>query len=361
MHNVGSGGDGIRAEEETFAAFVRCGYQTPSRGFVAGYRGICAMLKVFGFLNGDGVDVHSRIVAIVVAVGQHFDIGCDESGLLGELAFEEVDGFVYGTREEPAYNAEGEHVARFENGFVVKSAVFEAFLCQFGQSDGNDLYRLGDTEFGERIVGLVEGFFKVFGGERVGIYNDYGIASVHCLRIIVFGTRHVEFAAEGAYFECCGVHSHNHICLVARGINSVAETYLETTYAAEGTLRGANFSGEVGQGGNLVTQDGTERGEHISRQLHTIAGVSAEANYNSLFLHDKMFFLEFCFIGLFLDKKCNLNVPLHKKRRKCKSFFTTSQIYYAYIVFFILPQPLLQVSCLLLCYKFLPFGQINHK
>ena len=216
-------------------------------------------------------DRQCKILPVVETVHQDLGIRRNKGGFLLEFSLKEADGFVNRAVEEPANHAESEHIARLENGFVVQPRVFERFFGKGGQMDGDNLHRVGNTEFEERIVGAIEGFLKVFGSKRIHIHDDHRLLAVHSIRLVVAGIGVVKLGAKGADFQCRRIHSDDNIRFVARRMYAITEIDLKTRYTAECTLRGANLCGEIGERGNLVTEDSTQRGEHRPRELHSVA------------------------------------------------------------------------------------------
>ena len=103
-----------------------------------------------------------------------------------------MDGFIHRAVEEPADESECEHVARLEDGFVVHARFFERIFGELRQPNRHYLHGLGDTQFGEGVVGLVERFLQVFGCESVHVHDDYGMARVHRMLVVVLRTGLVE-------------------------------------------------------------------------------------------------------------------------------------------------------------------------
>ena len=249
------------------------------------------------FVGVGGIDMNLRhregeVLPVVVAIYQHLGVGGYQGGLFLKFLFEEMDGFVDGAVKQPAHHAKGKHIARFEYRFLVKTGIAQRLFGQLRQRNGHDLHRFGNAQFGERVVRLVECFFQIFGGERIGIYDDHGVPTIERVCLVVACVGVAEFRPQRADLECRCVHSHQHIGFVAGSENSVSYIHLKTGYATESTLRGAYLRRKIGEGRNLIAEDGAERGEHIPRQLHAIARVAAEA-YNDILLFHTIFFCVF--------------------------------------------------------------------
>ena len=80
-------------------------------------------------------------------------------------------------------------------------------------------------------------------------------------------------------FQRRGVHGDERVEFVARRVNvEAAEVDLEAGDASQSTDRGANLGGEVGQGADVVAEDGRGVGELGAGELHAVAGVAAQAD-----------------------------------------------------------------------------------
>ena len=115
---------------------------------------------------------------------------------------------------------------------------------------------------GERVVG-VAGLVEVPLLEGVGVDDDRAA-----------GLESTEFAAQRRR-----VHGHEHRGGVAgRGDDLAGDLHLEGRDAMHGARRRPDLSGEVRQGGEVVTEHGTGGGEAITGELHAVAGVAGKAN-----------------------------------------------------------------------------------
>ncbi len=61
-----------------------------------------------------------------------------------------------------------------------------------------------------------------------------------------------------------------------------SEVYLESADAGQRPGRGADLGGVVGQGREVVADDGRGRGELRAGELHPVAGVPGEADHDAL-------------------------------------------------------------------------------
>ena len=178
---------------------------------------------------------------IVVAVGQGFDVGLGDVGLLGKLGLEHRHGVVERTVEEPADEAEGEHVLATQGGLVVEAILCQSVAHHGGDGGGHDLHLVRESELLDRVVGLEFGLVEVALGEGVRVDDDDG-AFAQILDVDL---------------ERGGVHGHEHIGLVTGGVDLLcAQMDLKAGDAAECSLRRANFGRVVGKGGNVVPENG---------------------------------------------------------------------------------------------------------
>ena len=123
-----------------------------------------------------------------------------------------------------------------------------------------------EADFGVGVIGGVLGLEQVLLAEGVDVDNGHTIA----------------LQETGVLLECGGVHRHEHVTLVAGGVNPVADVYLETTDAAQCPLRGTHLGRIVGKGADLVANAGAHVGENVASQLHTIAAVATEAHHDAM-------------------------------------------------------------------------------
>src|SRR5581483_7666265 len=107
-------------------------------------------------------------------------------------------------------------------------------------------------------VGLVAGLVQVVGGEGVGV-DDQDAARFEVLDVSLQRGR---------------VHGHEGVEAVAGRVDVLgAEVDLEAGDAGQGAGGGADLGGEVGEGGDVVAEDGRGVGKLGAGQLHAVAGV----------------------------------------------------------------------------------------
>ena len=70
-------------------------------------------------------------------------------------------------------------------------------------------------------------------------------------------------------------------------MHAFAHTHLIAGDSAQGTLRGADFSGIVGEGGDEIALASRNIGKDVARKLHAVAGVTRESDnypFKSLYI-----------------------------------------------------------------------------
>ena len=94
-HDVGGGGDGVGAQEETAAALLAGCQQAPGGGHVTRDVAVAALLHLVGVGHLEDVRVHHlQLVGIFVTLGQHGLVQRDNGGFLGELALQVCEGMI---------------------------------------------------------------------------------------------------------------------------------------------------------------------------------------------------------------------------------------------------------------------------
>ena len=264
MEHVGGGGDGIGAQIELQASLLGSSDEAVSRSLVTCDIHIASRLLVLRLHTVDAGGSSVGVVSVVVAGLYHLDICFSDGRLLGELLLQEVGHKLQVAVKEPAHETQCKHVAALHHRLHVHTRVSQAILHHRRQRALDHAIGV-DTHFAEIVFSLELCLLQILRTERVCVDDDgcpwLGVA-VLCL-------------------QRCGVHSHEHIALVARRIYLArTDVYLETRNARERSLRGTDVSGVVGESGNAVTNGGTDRREDVSSELHTVAGVTREADYN---------------------------------------------------------------------------------
>ena len=93
----------------------------------------------------------------------------------------------------------------------------------------------------------------------------------------------VGLEVSNVHFQRGGIHDNENVDRVAGRVNFVGrEMKLVATDSGERTRRGAYFGGEVGECGDIVAVKGDGIGELAAGDLHTVAGVSGEADHSAV-------------------------------------------------------------------------------
>ena len=218
VQDVGGWRDGVGAKVELEPGLLGGGEETVGRGLVAGDVHVASGVFLLGLYAVSGERCRGVGVGAVIVPGlNHLDVSLGHSRLLGELLTQEVVDQFEVAVEEPAHEAQGEHVAAFQHALVVHVLVLETRLdhlsdwaCHHAVVVYAHLLKV--------VIGLELRLVKVVGSERVGVYYDSG----RWLGIFVLS------------LQRRGVHGHEHVALVARGENlSLANVHLEAAHACQ--------------------------------------------------------------------------------------------------------------------------------
>ncbi len=113
-----------------------------------------------------------RVVPAVPSGAYHFGVCLVDFRFFCEFCLKFGEHAVHGTLEEPAYEAEREHVLALEHGLLVEAASFERALYELRHRHEKHA-TLVDSEFLDRVIGSVLGLFEVGRAERVAVADDY--------------------------------------------------------------------------------------------------------------------------------------------------------------------------------------------
>ena len=243
-----------RCDEAPCHCLVAIDVAVDALGQVGGSHGICI---------GNRLDVGG----IVEAVGEHLLVGLHQLGfLLAELLLEICVSIVERTVEHIEAHSQGEHVLGAENRLGVEAAVGQALLGQTGDRGPDDVAVLY-VELGRRVFGGKTGLLETRLVECIYIHDD-GCGALGPLGI----------GLEGG-----GVHGHQHVTIVARGVDPFcSEVNLESRYAGDCALRGADFCRIVGECGNFVAIECRRVGKQGSGELHPVAAIARKPYDNIL-------------------------------------------------------------------------------
>ena len=267
-HDVGGGGDGVGAQEETAAALLAGCQQTPGSGHVTGDVAVAALLHLVGMGNLEDVRVHHlQLVGIFVTLGQHGLVQGDDGGFLGELALQIGEGMVEGLVGGVEDDAEGEHVAALVGGLLVHTLCVTDFLGERGDGGLDD--GVGALQLVGEGVLLVAGLLHGFVGEGVDVHYDGGA---------LLGP--LQLRLEGG-----GVHGHQDVALVAARVDVVTHMHLVTGDTGDGVVRSTDFGGVIGEGGDVVTGQGRCVAEQRAAKLHAVTRVASKSDHKVLFIN----------------------------------------------------------------------------
>ena len=308
-------GDRVRTAEERKACLFGRGAESPRRGYVAVDRTVGSLLPgsrghgvVIGELMGVG--------GVVVARRDGQFVGLGHGGIfLGEFPVEVFESVILRTVEQPEADAQCEHVLAFDDGFVVQSGLFQR-LARHGSDVGNDDVVLVETQFGQRVEGCESRLLEMFFGDRIAVEDD----------------RRARLEPLSVGFECRRVHRHQHVAVIA-GIQLavVAEMYLEARNARNGSLRGADFGGVVGEGRDAVSQQRRSVGKERARELHAVARIARKADHDVLQLPHFCLFHDFGFRLWVNNDFANIGQE-RARRRICSQSVPNRILHYANIL-----------------------------
>ena len=255
-----AGRDRVAAEEERQAGQPRRGDQAPGERLVAGDLHVLARLEGRRPDLVVGLEELGRL-AEVVAGPEGAGVGLDHLRLGGEALGDPLEGRVDGPGVEPADQAEREEVLGALGVAGLDAGLLADLLGDGGHRD------LVDGVGAERAV-----------GQRVGLVARLGQAAL--VEGVAVDDEHralghqVDVGLEGRR-----VHRHQHVRRVAGGQDVVVrDVDLEGRHAAQGAGRGPDLGREVGEGGQVVAQQGAARGEAVAGELHAVARVAGEAH-----------------------------------------------------------------------------------
>ena len=268
MQDIGGGGDGVAGVEEGQAREVRGRHEAEGRRLVPADVAVDAGLDIGG---GNLVALVYELAGLAkgVAGAEGAQVRLEHDGVALELVGGPANDGVHGAAEEPEDEPEGVEVARAEAFLGAKLKAVEGCGVVAGDVDPHEaIGREGPII--ERIA-LVAGLAQV-GRVELAFVDDEEAAADEIAKIRL----------EGG-----GVHRHERVRVVARGVDVVAgERELEAGHAGERAGRCANFGGVVGQGGEIVPVDGCGTSELRTGELHPVAGVTGKADRDTIARRD---------------------------------------------------------------------------
>ena len=255
VKHVGGRSDRVGTEVEFQPRLLGSGYQSVGCCLVSCDVHISSWLLC---LRLDAIDVCCRrvgVVAIVISCLHHLDVVLCDGRLFGKLLAKEVCNETEVAVEEPAHQAQREHVAALQYSLVVHTRVFQAVLHHLCQRALDDAVGV-DAHFAQIVFCLEGSLLQVVRTEGVGVDDDCSL----WLGIFVLS------------FQRCGVHCHEHVALVARRIYlAFADVHLESRHTGQRALRGADVCWIVGERADAVAHCSRNRRENVSGELHSVA------------------------------------------------------------------------------------------
>ena len=261
MQYVGGGRDRVGAVEERAAREFGGGDEADGGGLVPSYLSVLAR-RDDGLANLVVRRENFRGVGEVVAGLQGDLVGADDLGVLLELRADPFERRLHRSVVEPVEEPQREEVLA---AIHLLARELHAGLLERAYVDGRDgeavdAITLQRVVF-ERVRGVV-GLLQVLLVELVGVDDD-GAAVFEVFEV---------------HLQRRGVHRDQNVRLVAgRAYVAAGEVELEAGDAGERAGGRAYLGGEVGQGRDVVPDDGRSVGELRARELHAVAGVAGEA------------------------------------------------------------------------------------
>ena len=264
MQDIGGGGDGVTRVEEGQARELRGGHEPEGRGLVAADVAVDAGRNVGG---GHLVALVYELAGLAegVAGAEGAQVRLEHDGVALELIGGPANDGVHGAAEEPEDEPEGVEVARAEAFLGAKLKAVEGGGVVAGDVDPHEA--IGREGPILKRIALVARLAQV-GRVELAFVDDKEAATDEIAKIRL----------EGG-----GVHRHERVRVVARGVDVVAgKRELEAGHAGERAGRCANFGGVVGQGSEIVPVNGGGTGELRARELHPVAGVTGKADRDAI-------------------------------------------------------------------------------
>ncbi len=266
VQDVRGRGDRVRAQVQRQVRLARRGDQSVGQRQVAGDVPVGARGeggRGRGDLVGDGEVLGG--LAEVPARPEGGDVRVGHLGLLGELLPQERLGALGRPVVHPAQQAQREHVLGALGVPAGQARVLQGLQRQRGQRHRVDAVRLQRAVL-QGVGGVAHLGHRAL-GELVGVDDDLR-APRQVRQVRLQGGR---------------VHRHQHVGGVTGGEDVVVrEVKLERRDAGQGAGGRADLGREVGQRGEVVAERRRLGGEAVTGQLHTVTGVTGEADDHPL-------------------------------------------------------------------------------
>ena len=274
MEDIRSGSDRIATEEEFKTSLLRSGDKPVSCSLVTIDIEVAAWYRLLRFDAEDAgrsVGISTEVKAVV----QRCDVSITELRLLTELTVKELLCGAKRTITDPADEPKSKHVLASEGRLSVEAKVLKTFLHDRRDRSRDDLLSL-QSEFFEGIFSQELSLTQVVGGEGVCVDDDDRVL------LKVFNTN----------LKSGRIHRHKNIRILTWSTyRARADLDLISRYTTQGTLWGADLSGEVGECRDGVPRHGGEVREDRPCELHTVPRVTGEADHDVFKGFDRFLFV----------------------------------------------------------------------
>ena len=238
MQYVSSRSYRVRAEIEAQSGSLSPGYKPVGGGLIASNVHIPSRMLLVSLYAISGRNRRLCMLTIVPSRLKDCNVCLSHHRLPGELLPQEVASYFKFAVEEPADDAQSEHVPTLELRLVVELRVLQGLLHHLRYWASNDTVGI-NSQLIEIVSGLELCLLQVSIAEAVGI-NDYcrGLLGVLYLRL-----------------KCRGIHSHKHITLVAGRqhlVNIIPDVHLIAADTCQGPLRSTYVSRIVRECGYAI-------------------------------------------------------------------------------------------------------------
>ena len=203
-----------------------------------------------------------RIGPVIISGLDNLYIGFCHGRLFGKFLTQHVERNLQVAVEQPTHQSERKHVTAFQYALVVHARVCQTGFDHLGDRGSNHI--VFDAQLFYRVIRRESGLLQIFGLKTIGVDNNT------CCR----------FGISVLGLQCCRIHRHQHITLVARRVHTPrTDVYLKTGNSCQRPLRSPDISRIIGKRTNVISYRRRDRRENIPGQLHTVAGITRETNH----------------------------------------------------------------------------------
>ena len=263
MQQRRSRGDRVAAEHQGRVREFTGGDKAQSEGLGAGHRAVFDLgqrcLRCGGLFQ---VMAHLCGLTVRMARVECRQVGRDELFVARELALNPIDRGFPGLIEQPQHQPQRPEVLAAQTVLAAETMGLHRLYRQTGDVDlahAEGVQTAVGEGIGEQICPL-QALVRKRGRIDDDLSPGLQMAEVHDQRRGVEGDEHVG-------------------CVPGRGDAVAAELDLERGDAVTGTRRGANFCGEVRQGGEIVPAQGGGDRKLLALQLDTVPRVAGEPDH----------------------------------------------------------------------------------